>query len=132
MLADCMTKEMDRGHLQKTLEGGTWSVTYVSDFVRTPQKTRMLQGRTVAMETTLERFIMNESRQPGWHRYKDSVIQIARTARALRTPEPRGRGALPIRKSCALHKPDDFDWKVIERTSCTRLCPTSTGSWMRP
>lgn len=127
MLADCLPKEMDRSHLQKSLERAPWSATYVLDFVRTTQKTRAghltkkkddgatLPGRTVGMETPLERFILNESRQPGWHRYQDSVIQIARNTRALRTPEPRfSSAAFPIRKSYALHKPDDAEWKTIE------------------
>lgn len=72
MLADCIAKGMERGHLREASDRGTWSIAFVSDFVREPQKTSSvpethdapLAGEATDMATPLQRVGRAEEQIP--------------------------------------------------------------------
>ena len=109
MLADPLTKGMDATHLVKMLERGTWAVTYCYDFIKTkasgrgaaavPMESReLLPGRAATSDEVKQ--VEKLSETCGWSRVGAHVFQVARDAKAFRTPEPRfSSGAFPLRST---------------------------------
>lgn len=80
------------------------------------------------MRSPLEKFIVEKSRHSGWYKFGADVVQIARNARALRTPQPRNPStSFPKRMSYALQKPGDGAWKIIENKFRYGDVPDSTA-----
>lgn len=74
-----------------------------------------MEGDDVAMTMPCEKFIVENSSRPGWYRFGADVIQIARNARTLRTPETRyASAAFPLRTSYALLGAKCAAWELLE------------------
>jgi len=128
MLADPLTKNMDPAHLVKMLNRGTWSVTYNQDFIKTKLRARPAGGERprsrddlpgLAVTIEEERFLEGQSGQVGWSQPQPGrVMQLAKEARSMRTPEPRFVSSkFPLRSSFGLFELADGDlaWRRLER-----------------
>ena len=108
MLADCLTKDMPSDQLVDALRRRTWAITYVADFVRNKggkkraapviDKT-LLPGQEVAADDAVRRVLTRLVDKPGWHLLQGVPVQVARSAKAFRTSEPRHASSLFPRRT---------------------------------
>lgn len=124
MPCDCGTKEMDTSHLVKILNTGSWSVTYNPSYVKQNVKKRLpLRNRGLVLpgqlltDDALKGHLIKLSEMPGWHLREGIVIHVCRSAKSLRTPEPRFKSEnFPIRSSYGrFDSTIQSEWRVIDQ-----------------
>ena len=124
MPCDCGTEEMDTSHLVKILNTGSWSVTYNPSYVKQNVKKRLplrnrgpvLPGQLLT-DDALKGHLIKLSEMPGWHLREGIVIHVCRSAKSLRTPEPRFKSEnFPIRSSYGrFDSTIQSEWRVIDQ-----------------
>lgn len=132
MWVDGGTKHMDKTNLRKTLERGTWSVTYNEEFTKqTSRKAKKadttaadLPGRDPEVkDEKLMQYVYQLAEMVGWH-YLDGTgrIHVAHGAKSLRSPQPRfAVREYPLRTTVACWKtPRGPTWRVVEERADLR------------
>ena len=100
MFVDCNTKDMCRDHVHKILNSGRWSVVYNQDFVKQKTGKRLggmtgnaarasLSGDPLKEDSPVYPYLAQLSSSPGWHHREGLVINVAKQAKSLRTPNAR-------------------------------------------
>jgi hypothetical protein len=115
---------MDTSHLVKILNTGSWSVTYNPSYVKQNVKKRLplrnrgpvLPGQLLT-DDALKGHLIKLSEMPGWHLREGIVIHVCRSAKSLRTPEPRFKSEnFPIRSSYGrFDSTIQSEWRVIDQ-----------------
>ena len=123
MIVDAMTKDMDRTHLQKTIERGTWSFTYNADFIKTKSKTKagfapepLPETPGVPVRPAEEKELTKLIAHVGWTKGVNGPVLCSKDAKAYRTPEPRFSSKMyPLRTSFGLIPTlDGMEWRKFE------------------
>ena len=127
LFVDCGTKDMDQSHMQKILMSGRWSVKYrpalVKQTVKKVKKSpatdgeQLMVGTPMSSEDDIYNYLHQLGEKPGWH-FKDNLaVNVSRSARSYRTPEPRfSAEKFPLRSSYGRfdHPSGHSEWRTLE------------------
>ena len=127
MFVDAGTKDMDQQHMQRILMAGRWSVKYRPSFVKqtvkkvkktpSPSGEQLMVGTPMSSEDDIFNYLHQLGEQPGWH-FKDQLaVNVSRSARSFRTPEPRfSAEKFPLRSTYGRfdHPSGHSEWRMLE------------------
>ena len=113
--------------MQKILMSGRWSVKYRPAFVKQTAKKvkkspaaageQLMVGTPMSSEDGIYNYLHQLGEKPGWH-FKDNLaVNVSRSAKSYRTPEPRfSAEKFPLRSTYGRfdHPSGHSEWRMLE------------------